>query len=81
MSISCTFCGALHWIHERVSNSSLIAPKFETCCKKGDVKLEILRPPPPYIQYLLDSLEAIARTYRTRIREYNSAFAFTSVKY
>ena len=54
---------------------------FETCCKKGDVRLEMLQPPPPYLQYLLDSMDTVARGYRTRIREYNSALAFTSVKY
>ena len=81
MSVSCTFCGALHWIHERVSNSSMTAPKFETCCKRGDVKLDMLRPPPPYMQYLLTSSETLAHTYRNRICEYNSALAFTSVKY
>ena len=81
VSVSCTFCGALHWIHERVSNSSMTAPKFETCCKRGDVKLDMLRQPPPYMQHLLTSSETLARTYRNRIREYNSALAFTSVKY
>ena len=68
-------------MHERVANSSLIAPRFETCCKKGDVQLEKLKPLPEYLHYVLNSMDTTARNFRSKIREYNSALAFTSVKY
>ena len=80
MSVICTSCNGLHWIQERVSRSSITLPKFETCCKKGDVRLDMLQPPPPYLQYPLDSMDTVAHGYRARIREYNSALSFTSVK-
>ncbi|KAH0603160.1 uncharacterized protein H6S33_008164 [Morchella sextelata] len=61
--------------------SSKIKPRFEICCKKGDVQLLPLQAPPPYLQYLLQSTDPVARRFRTSIREYNSALTFTSVKY
>ena len=36
-NILCYFCGAEHWIEERVRESSLQAPKFSTCCEGGTV--------------------------------------------
>ena len=81
MSVKCTSCNALHWMHEPVSHSSMIAPKLETCCRKGDVQLETLKPLPEYLHYVLNSTDPIARNFRPKIIEYNSALAFTSVKY
>ena len=81
MSVRCTSCKALHWIQERLSGSTIALPQFETCCKKDNVQLELLRPPPAYLQYLLDLADTIVRNYRSKIQEYNSALAFTSLKY
>lgn len=35
----CTFCGALHWISERTSSSTVSAPAFMSCCLNGRVDL------------------------------------------
>lgn len=35
----CQYCGALHWMEERVKGSSMIAPRFSVCCSKGTVEL------------------------------------------
>lgn len=81
MTVVCPSCGALHWINERVNDSSIGSPRFENCCKKGDVELPALEQVPDYLKYLLESTDTVARQFRTRIREYNSALTFTSVKY
>ena len=81
MSIKCRHCNAFHWIAERVAASRIGTPAFTTCCKQGDVVLEHLKDPPEYLQYLLSSMDSTAKAFRNNIRKYNSALAFTSVKY
>ena len=39
IDILCGFCGAAHWLAERILSSSKTQPIFESCCKKGDVCL------------------------------------------
>jgi hypothetical protein len=51
------------------------------CCKKGDVTLPSIREPPPYLKYLLTDDDQLCRSFRTNLRAYNCAFAFTSVSY
>ena len=46
MNICCPFCGALHWLDERVSSSRVGNPEFGMCCAHGKVKLAPLRVPP-----------------------------------
>ena len=77
MTDICNHCGALHWIEERVSGSS----EYESCCKRGDVKLDSFEPPPPLLQNLLTARTRIGRQYRKHLRQYNSALAFISVNY
>ena len=45
------------------------------------MNLPQLLQPPEYLQYLLSSTDSEAKTFRKNIRKYNSALAFTSVKY
>ena len=40
-----------------------------------------MQSPPEYLHYLLTSLDSEAKHFRTEIRKYNSALAFTSIKY
>lgn len=80
MNVVCPSCHALHWLGERVGGTAA-APTFQSCCKKGDVVLPAIKRAPPYLQYLLESLDTVARQFRTNIREYNGALTFTSVKY
>ncbi|KAH8144449.1 uncharacterized protein LAJ45_11579 [Morchella importuna] len=81
MKVICSSCQSLHWICERVHGSSIALPRFESCCKKGDIQLPALGQAPEYLQYLLESTDSVPKQFRARIREYNSALTFTSVKY
>ncbi|KAI3974339.1 hypothetical protein MKX01_031008, partial [Papaver californicum] len=79
MNISCPHCGALHWMDERRSDSSLKNPRFGTCCLQGQIRLPPLRTPPPEIKALFDGNTSKAKHFRQRIRKFNSANAFTSL--
>jgi hypothetical protein len=79
MDAICRFCGALHWLAERTSNSSKRSPKFGTCCNHGKVILPPLHEPPPALRGLLTAQDSEAKEFREHIREYNSALSFTSL--
>ena len=81
MNVICDFCNAKHWFNERASGSTTTRSVFEQCCKKGAVQLPPLSTPPKLLQSLMKNQDSISRTFRTKIREYNSALSFTSVKY
>ena len=49
------------------------------CCNSGRVELPPLDPPPPVIQNLLTGQDPISKEFRNNIRQYNNAFAFTSL--
>jgi hypothetical protein len=66
-------CGALHFYPT--------SDVFEACCKKGDVLLPPIRRPPPYLYYLFTGDDPLCWGFRTHIRAYNCAFAFTSIGY
>ncbi len=78
LTIECEFCEARHWISEMAIGTN---QQFELCCKKGDVALDKLRVPPPFLRALLEGDDPRARSFRRNIRAYNSALAFTSVSY
>ena len=90
MTVKCSHCGALHWAVER-SNSLLcrlsIDPTlpsysvFESCCKKGTVKLDAFHEPPSELQDLLLDDSPRGKAFREHIRQYNSALTFTSLGY
>ena len=77
MNITCRFCGAKHWLAEKVDglNSS---PIFSHCCHRGKVILAPLPPPPLPICSLLADQTLQARHFRWHICQYNCSFAFTS---
>ena len=81
MNILCEFCNAKHWLNERVSGSSKVRPIFEQCCKKGAVQLPLLSSPPEPLQSLMKNQDSASRTFRSKIREYNSALSSTCIKY
>jgi hypothetical protein len=81
MNIECPDCGALHWIAERISNSSKSSPQFSRCCKEGGVKLPDIKPPPEELKDLYISQEPLAVDFWHNIRSYNCALAFTFVSY
>ncbi|CAO3618736.1 unnamed protein product [Mucor hiemalis] len=78
MNIKCNDCGALHWIDEKPAASTIASPIWETCCKKGKVKLDVLVEPPEPLKSLMDGTHVKSVQFLNNIRQYNSSFAFTS---
>jgi hypothetical protein len=39
MDVPCPDCGALHWMAEKLTNSSKTNPRFGMCCFQGKIKL------------------------------------------
>ena len=79
MDKECSHCHALYWIDERQKTSSLRNPSWESCCKRGSVQLQLLPDPPQYLKYLLASTDTQRRHFKGNSRQYNAAFAFTSL--
>lgn len=80
MDVSCAFCGALHWREESTVKSRRSGtPEFGVCCDHGKVRLPALQRPPTTLRALLEANDAAAKEFRTNIRAYNMALAFTSL--
>ena len=79
MNVVCNRCQARHWIDERVPSSRPDQPKFEACCKQGDVVLPLFHPPPDFLRGLLQDNTTEARRFRQQLRQYNAALSFTSL--
>ncbi|ORE20539.1 hypothetical protein BCV71DRAFT_163036, partial [Rhizopus microsporus] len=79
MDKECPNCHALHWTGERQQNSSQSNPIWESCCKQGLVQLPLLAQPPEYLKDLLARTDTIGRQFKDNLRQYNAAFAFTSL--
>lgn len=78
----CELCGALHWVQERVSDSSQINPKFAKCCGKGRVELPPIGGDTERMRVLHELFVGDgprSQDFRGNIRKYNNAFAFTSI--
>ncbi|KAF7145290.1 hypothetical protein RHSIM_Rhsim04G0168000 [Rhododendron simsii] len=78
MDVSCLHCKALHWMGEKLANSSLTRPLFGTCCLQGKIKLPSLIAPPLALQELYDGNDKRSKSFRLHTREYNATNAFTS---
>ncbi|KAF5933474.1 hypothetical protein HYC85_029645 [Camellia sinensis] len=70
---------AIHWMDEKLAQSSRKRPLFGTCCSKGKTRLPLLMTPPPPLQALYDGDDDQARSFRRYTRVYNAANAFTSL--
>jgi hypothetical protein len=79
INVECSHCHALHFQDERLSNSGKSNPKFGSCCLQGQVKLDPLFGHPPLLERLFMELSPRARKFCDNVRQYNSAFAFTSL--
>ncbi|XP_057465712.1 uncharacterized protein LOC130755327 [Actinidia eriantha] len=79
MDVACPNCLVLHWIDEKLANSTLSCPRFGTCCLQGKIHLPLLRNPPPQLQVLYDGNNDQSKSFRKYAREYNAANAFTSL--
>ena len=76
----CCKCDAKHWIGERPATYTANNRHWTTCCNKGNVAVDLLREPPPYLKDLYDNAERSGRHFRDHIRRYNAAFAFSSIR-
>ncbi|PPQ82287.1 hypothetical protein CVT25_008437 [Psilocybe cyanescens] len=79
MDVPCPSCSALHWMDEKLSDSSKLHPRFGTCCMGGKVQLPTLQEPPEPLRQLLTAQDQEAVKFRDEIWKYNRAFAFTSL--
>ena len=79
MSEVCQHCGALHWKAERLTASRKNNILFGICCNSGRVQLPPLDPPPDVIRTLFTGQDVVSKEFRSNIRQYNNAFAFTSL--
>ena len=77
MNVRCPDCGALHFESEKLTSSTCHVKKFGLCCLQGKVNLPDLHDPPEQMLRLLRHVSNAP--FREKIRQYNSAFAFTSV--
>ncbi|KAF6162866.1 hypothetical protein GIB67_021015 [Kingdonia uniflora] len=80
IDIECPSCHALHWLDEKLTNSSRYRPLFGTCCKQGKIRLPILQPLLPAMQVLYDDDSSYAKLFQSHIHEYNTGNAFTNLR-
>lgn len=75
----CQKCKAIMWNEERNNKgSSRSEPTFSLCCRDGQVVLEPVKQPPPYLAALLSGGDKTTH-FLNNIRTYNSMFQFTSI--
>ncbi|EPT05482.1 hypothetical protein FOMPIDRAFT_1091844, partial [Fomitopsis schrenkii] len=79
MDVLCPYCAALHFPGERLSHSSRRNPKFGMCCLQGQIDLPAFTPVPESLRRLFTRTDALSKHFHEHIRQYNNAFAFTSV--
>ena len=77
MNVVCPECGALHFESEKLTSSTRNVKKFGLCCLQGKVTPPGLNNPPDQMLHLLTHVSNAS--FREKIRQYNAAFAFTSV--
>ena len=73
MTVECSHCHALHFLDEKLANSSRRNPRFSSCCLQGQVVCPPVQPWPVELQQAFNTPAFICN-----IRQYNSALAFTS---
>ena len=79
MNVVCPFCGAFHWLAEQVGSSPPLHPEFTACCQRGHVQIPLQSRPPDVLFNLLESNTDDGKEFRSNIRQYNMALAFTSL--
>ena len=79
MNVVCKFCGAYHWLAEMVGSSSMQQPEFTACCQRGHVHISHQSRPPDTLYNLFEGHGEEEKLFRSKIRQYNMALAFTSL--
>ncbi|KAF6164218.1 hypothetical protein GIB67_010188 [Kingdonia uniflora] len=67
MDNECPSCHALHWLDEKLTNSTRYRPLFGTYCKQGKIRLPIFQPLPLAMQELYDDDSSHAKSFRSHI--------------
>ncbi|KAG0125360.1 hypothetical protein HOY82DRAFT_493006, partial [Tuber indicum] len=82
MDVACTACNTLHWKGEwtRLRGHG-IARAFESCCKRGDVRVERLQELPEPLNTLMTAQDGQSRSFWQNLRRWNSLFTFTSIRF
>ena len=79
MNLECPRCHALHFKAEKLSKSTQDKIKFGLCCLTGQIKLPEFPPAPKALKDLFDGTSPHSEHFKKNIRQYNAAFAFTSL--
>jgi len=79
MNMQCSKCGALHFDAEKLTSSTRREAKFGSCCLEGQIRLPEFRPPPADLKNLYNGTNPHSKVFKENIRQYNAAFAFTSL--
>ena len=79
MNLECPHCHALHFATEKLSASTRNSLKFGMCCLTGQIDLPPFPPAPIHLRDLFDGTSPHSLEFKTNIRQYNAAFAFTSL--
>jgi len=79
LSVICPHCHALHFDCEKLASSRVNLPKFGMCCLQGQIQLPPLQPLTGILHNYLTGDNHLSREFRNNIRQYNAAFAMTSV--
>ncbi|KAI3866141.1 hypothetical protein MKX03_008745, partial [Papaver bracteatum] len=68
MGVVCIHCGAMHFMDEKLTKSTLTEPTFGTCFLEGRIILPNLRVPPEEFIKLLEGTDEVAKSFRENIR-------------
>ncbi|KAG1169137.1 hypothetical protein G6F70_008661 [Rhizopus microsporus] len=77
LPISLSFLAFILWTLDEWTRD---APTLGSCCKRGSIQLQLLPDPPEYLKDLLASTDIQRRHFKDNLRQYNAAFAFTSLE-
>jgi len=79
LTIICPHCHALHFDCEKLTSSRVNYPKFGMCCLQEQIQLPLFQPLTGILHNYLTGNDYPSREFRNNIRQYNAAFAMTSV--
>jgi len=79
LTVFCPYCHALHFDCEKLTSSWVNHPKFGMCYLQGQIQLPSLQPLTGILHNYLTGDDYSSREFHNNIRQYNAAFAMTSV--
>ena len=79
LTVICPHCHALHFDCEKLTSSRVNYPKFGMCCLLGQIQLPPLQLLTGILHNYLTGDDYSSREFHNNIRQYNAAFAMTSV--